>query len=237
MFGVSNAFLKMRATGICPACGKFHLYLNVYRGDGRKCKPWELLSGFKPDVYQQCARCDTKVYADPAQGHNSPWPPASQPMTPRAEVTETHRSEEPIGEDRRSIDNTQSRSEFTRKISVSKGWTRTYEIEHSQETTLTGGLNVKASSLAQIEASAEQAIQERYAIAQTERQTYTEEVTVRVKGETHLHLTFLWKRIWQHGVVEMYQGNELVEKVPFRTVVGVTFDQIQRDEHYSASPE
>jgi len=62
------------------------------------------------------------------------------------------------------------------------------------------------------------------------KETYVEEIESEVPAFTKLSLVFRWKRIWQHGVVQLNtsEGDEI--RVPYKIVVGITFDQFQTDE-------
>lgn len=152
--------------------------------------------------------------------HVRPVPPDGESDLAKYAVTETHRTEEPIGQETRILDNLGNAEPTSRTIRVSREWSRTLEVGSSAATTMKGQLSAKLPL--EITASVEKTLQQTYRLQDTLTQTVSEEVVVRVPGHTRLSLVFDWKQIVQHGVVR--QGDV---EVPFRLVVGVTFDQTQ----------
>src|SRR5947209_7006232 len=56
----------------------------------------------------------------------------------RVELIETKRTEQPMGEDRKVIDNLNSSAPLQRKITTSKEWSQTITIEDEKAASLTG---------------------------------------------------------------------------------------------------
>ncbi len=68
-----------------------------------------------------------------------------------------------------------------------------------------------------------------YSVSQDTRETCVEEVSCDVPAHTKLTIVVRWKRIWQHGLVQITQGG-LTLRIPFRIAVAMTFDQEQIDQ-------
>lgn len=145
-------------------------------------------------------------------------------------ITETYRSEEFLGEEQRVIDNSKSTISLTRGFIVSKEWSQSYAVEYEQAHTIGGGFNVGIGDKAGIKIAAEKTLRAQYSISEETRQTYAEEVVLEVPAQTKLRVFFRWKRVWQHGLVTLRDRRSREIEVPFRVVVGLTFDQAQVDE-------
>lgn len=138
------------------------------------------------------------------------------------EVVETHRSEEPLGMEERSIDNTRSTTTVTRTLKASKEWTRNYSIDLENVRRGSVGLSIQV-----LKADVEKTLREKYSLTEQVHETYGEEIGLTVPARTRVRLVLHWKRIWQHGIVRItYSDNRIVE-VPFELAVGITFDQDQ----------
>lgn len=141
-------------------------------------------------------------------------------------VSETHRSEEPIGTETRRVDNTSGVGRVTRTIRVTEEWSRMVSLELHERHGDSTGITVGPSWLA-LKTSIEQSLEHTYAISANRREEFAEEIGVEIEPGADVTVIFSWKRIWQHGVAHVLtQGGEV--NVPFRMAVGVTFDQSSR---------
>jgi hypothetical protein len=149
-------------------------------------------------------------------------PSAPLPAIQVLGVTETHRSEEPIGTDTRRIDNTSGTGRLTRTIRVTKEWTRMVSLDLHESGNIIVGVNWLA-----LKASIEQTLEHTYAISVSRREESAEEISVEIEPGADATIILTWKRIWQHGLAHVpAQGRQV--NVPFRMAVGVTFDQTIR---------
>jgi hypothetical protein len=151
-------------------------------------------------------------------------------MEPSISILETTRSEEPLGEDHRIIDNLHSSIHLTRKFTVSKNWSQAYTVGYEHIHTEKGEFGLSVMNQVNLKLAIEQALKAQYSIAETITRTYSEEVLLDVPARTKLRVTFRWKRLWQHGVVRLQSQPGQCLEVPFQVVVGLTFDQVQTDE-------
>lgn len=180
---------------------------------------------------------DRETVAECAKCHQR-WPvfTASQPKVPNpdyeVDITETSRTEEPIGDEQRTIDNSKSSIELTRRFTVSREWSQSYSIEYEKMCSNKQQLNLGVAQGVDvgIRTAAEDSIRERYAVSGETRQTYAEEITLNVPARTKLCVVLHWKRIWQQGFLVLKSGSGQIAQLPFQIAVGITFDQVQADE-------
>jgi hypothetical protein len=150
------------------------------------------------------------------------------------DVIETDRSEEILGIEKRLIDNSKSTSKTTRKFAISREWSKNYSIQYEKtqangtEFNLT--LKLSEAELGGIKLSSQETIKKQYSVFEGTKENYTEEVIVEVAESKKLNFIFSWKRIWQNGLIKLCSQDNTELYVPFRVVVGVTFDQFLVEE-------
>lgn len=153
--------------------------------------------------------------------------PSMQPATPSAahvlDITETHRSEEQIGTEKRRIDNTAGTTRLTRTIRLTREWSRTVSLELNASHGSSIGTQLGPNWL-ELRASVEQTLSRNYSVSEGRREEFAEEIGVEVEPGAAIAIVLVWKRLWQHGLVRVLSGGHQVE-VPFRVAVGITFDQ------------
>ena len=144
-------------------------------------------------------------------------------------INETHVTDEPLGDEDRNIDNSNSSSTLRRSFTISREWTRSYTLSQEKvigsSTEFAAGLTESAS----FKARAEDTLKNKYILSEEAKQVYKEEVVVEVLPRTKTRLRFHWKRLWQHGVVTLYSDGQVVAELPFQVIIGLTFDQTQSD--------
>jgi len=140
------------------------------------------------------------------------------------QIVETMRTEELIGDELRRVDNSSSSTSLVRRLRATRRWAKTYDIQVERTSTTTQGLDVALHDLAGYRSVVEAAVKQNYAISTEEEQTFEEEIELTVPARTNVQLCLHWKRLWQEGYVVISDGN-VAANIPFRTVIGVTFDQ------------
>lgn len=151
--------------------------------------------------------------------HPSAPPPDVQVLG----ITETHRSEEPIGAETRRVDNTSGVGRVTRTIRVTEEWSRMVSLDLDVRQSVSVGAQIGPNRLA-LKTSIEQSLERTYAISVSRREEFAEEIGVEIEPGADVTVLLTWKRIWQHGTAHvMTEGRQA--KLPFRMAVGVTFDQ------------
>lgn len=250
IFLYSKKHLMFQLIHMCPECKKFLSKLHYHKGDGTKISQVELASlarkatlktltrVFLKDqdnssisemlaVMAECPKCGKKW---PIYAGGKPPEAAQEPHITDVEVTETHRTEEGLGAEQREIDNSKSSIELERRFTVSKEWSKSVIIEEEKARKTGAELTVGLSEAASIKAASEEALKSKYTTSEETKQTYTEEIVLKVPSKTKLLVVFKWKRIWQHGIIALHDEKGFVSKVPFKVVVGITFDQTQVDQ-------
>lgn len=210
----------------CPLCHERTLSGRFVRAGGTSLATLERLikmatAAGRSDIFLECTRCHGR------------WPQFASEVVPTAglpqnvEVTETHRSEEFIGDENRLIDNAQSSATLSRSLTLSREWSRSYVVEEQKKWVGSGGITLGQENIAGLKLAAEKTLETRYSITQTSKQVYTEQVTLNVPANCRLRLSIVWKRVWQHGLVTFRHSDGSQLQIPFQIAVGLTFDQKQ----------
>jgi hypothetical protein len=142
-------------------------------------------------------------------------------------VVETARSEQSLGSDERTIDNSDSDTTVTRTIRATKRWTQRCQVEIEKTRVDGQSIDLILPELASLRGSVEDRLRTSYAVSAEVEQTFEEEVTLTVPPRTSLHVSMDWKRIVQQGYVRLRDAEQRMIDVPFEIAVGVTFDQRQ----------
>jgi DNA-directed RNA polymerase subunit RPC12/RpoP len=223
LLGLSDEFRQFYTSGYrCLRCNTRllnilgQLTVDFYANNGEKMSMWQL-APLRADI-AQCPKCGYR------------WPTRKGEARSKPTVFETERIEEGIGSDARIIDNSRSAVTLTRTFSISKEWSKSYSIEYEKATVKSGGLNVGLDEMSGLTASFEETVRERFSITRESKEIYTEEIQIQVPASKKLSVIFDWKRVWQLGYLQFYDLNNRESKVPFRVVVGITFDQRQIDD-------
>jgi hypothetical protein len=157
-------------------------------------------------------------------GVKAETPPDSR--TQRFELVETTRIERPLGEDRKVIDNLNSSAPLQRKITTSKEWSQTITLEDEKAASQKGEAGGTVWGIG-LKVEAEARIREKYATSTETKRRYSEEVTVEVRAKTKLEVVFLWKQVWQCGIVRVHTADGAIVELPYRLCLEPTFDQRQ----------
>lgn len=150
-----------------------------------------------------------------------------QLRAPSYSLIETHRTEEQVGVDYRTVENPSRGTSVTRSLRISREWTRSWSVgfDETSSSRRTGHLGPEWVRI-QSDVGAE--IKRMYSISSEQREEYSEEVTLQIGPQSAVRLAISWKRIWQHGhAVDRTQANNL--EIPFKVVTAITFDQILSD--------
>jgi hypothetical protein len=151
-----------------------------------------------------------------------------RPRTPTTSVIiEESRYQVSLGDETRMVNNSQSSSSTTRKVRLTREWTRTWTVDVNRITMTrqSAGLGIHFLDL---KAQAERTLREAYSITTGERETFEEEVTLKIAPHTKSEILFSWREIRQKGVVQVVTDG-FEARIPYEMVVGLTFDQQQVD--------
>lgn len=214
--------------GKCPHCGR-HGRVVFMASDGTELSflkvnlSFPVARAFLAGKYpvSRCRLCNGtwQVWASPA--HTGPFPP-------RARITETTRTAEPIGDDLFSVDNAGSAATQTRRLRVSKRWQQHYEVHAEQARTIKTGTG-SGPAVVKATFAAEDAVKSHYWTSEETEHTFSEEIEFTIPPNTVTEIRLRWKRLWQEGYATVTDAAGTTTNIPFRAVVGVTFDQQNRD--------
>jgi hypothetical protein len=227
LFGFSPEYSHYVLTCHCPNGDLLIGNMVLKDSAGR---PLGLMTGYWRLDKSAVASCPKCGVSWPVFGKGGVTTPKPEP-TPWSvtEVTETERYEQPIGDDRQTVDAGQSSSEITQTMTFSRQWTQTITIDSEKSETWNVGGSLSVADLAKLQASAENAIKTSRGLSQESSQTTTREVQVTVKAGKRMQVLLHWKKIWQAGVVELAGPKDARVAMPYAVAVDVTFDQAFTD--------
>jgi hypothetical protein len=99
--------------------------------------------------------------------------------------------------------------------------------EHAR--TATGRIEMSVGDLAKFGTSTETAVKQHYSVIVEDEQTIDEEIEFTVPAHTTTELRLHWKRLWQQGYATVTSDSGTGIAIPFRLLLGVTFDQESRE--------
>lgn len=201
----STAISKMdrSATAECPKCKqRWNVFANTHSNAANQINKHQLLRNKRADV-----KLDAPLKVQ------------------RIELIETERLEEPMGNEGRSIDNLQGTGRVTRKLTISKEWSKTYTIDFEKAVKAHGGISFDLLKVINLKATIEGDLKKRYSISTNIKNAYIDEVSVEIEPRSKVLYLFKWKRIWQKGIAKCFDRfDREFANIPFQVVVGITFD-------------
>jgi hypothetical protein len=213
---LSKEHRKFKITNRCPKCRKFIMQPRYYRHDG---SAYPLITLILDNLATaECPRCRQRWavydYPEPMEG-----------LAVVQELVETVRAEEPIGDEFLTIDNSATSTSSLRRLKVTRRWAQKCDIQIERATTSTNDIILSVPyNLVKYGSKLETAVKKDYGISIGEEQTFEEEIELTVPARTIVKVRLSWKRLWQEGYATVMIESVQV-KIPFRTVLGITFDQ------------
>lgn len=195
----------------CPKCNKYLLNgPRVRKADGKR-PLWQ-----NSQSIEICPKC--------GQSWNR-WVPIGQ--LPAAlevkKIVETVQTEEPIGDEVRTIDNSGTSASSVYRVRVSRRWAQKCEIQIERATTTAQGVRFKGpGDLMGYESTLEAAVRKTYAMSTEEEQTFNDEIEVAVPPGTMINVHLRWKRLWQEGYIILGDRSGQAINVPFRSAIRIT---------------
>jgi hypothetical protein len=216
-FGMSAEMWVYKSTNRCPKCRKMIWKPAISKPDGTRHPTVLLWFQYDKQARATCPRC-----------HQS-WNVLATAQTPDAvavdQIVETARTEELIGDELRNIDNSSTSTSSLRRLRATRRWAQKCDIQIERVSATTNGLTFRLGDLGQYESTIKAAVKRNYAIGTEDEQTFEEEIELTVPPHTMVQLRLRWKRLWQEGYVVLIDQDARTVNIPFRTVIGVTFDQ------------
>jgi len=253
-FGLSKEHEQVYSLMRCPICMQYPIVPKYLRVDETPISPKTPYPEMDRSAIAECPKCEHRwtVFSESQPGMVRQKTKIMTVQSNRLEkltdknqsaasgiinftILETERVEEFLGSEQRLIDNSNSSTNLTRKFTISKEWSQSYTIEYENTTTRSreGGVDLQLFSfkLGNLKLTTQSNLKEKYSISESSKQTYGEEIVIQIPPYTKLRVFFQWKRLWQHGLIKFKDSSSETEfEVPFRVVIGVTFDQMQVDE-------
>jgi hypothetical protein len=218
VFGVSPEYERWQNSRKCPGCG-MKVMLRFALPDGTKVSMFNLIPLMDKRTILSCPKC------------GGSWPmfgTATPPATiETVRVMETSRVDEAIGQEVRRIDNS-GPAGAVRRIKATRRWARRVEFSTEDTRTSNQGVDFALTSLIRFKADAETAVHRHFGIVEEVEQTFEEEVELSIPPRTVVEFVLEWKRIWQQGVAIGTDTSGAEIRLPFRAIVGLTFDQVTR---------
>ena len=212
----------LRSGGKCPGCGQRVLHKLRFLDASGERMPIELKvgKGANRADFAECKLCGTR------------WPvhPAERALTQpsHVELIETEREIEEFEVDTIELDNLAGTSPLRQTKTISKEWTRTYEVEG--EKTESSGQSVELLfGGGKVGRNADRALRTKYGVSAGEKVTLTDTFEFEVPPRTLREVDFIYSRVWQRGLARIEDGENGVREVPFRVAVDVKLDLKQAD--------
>jgi hypothetical protein len=212
----------LKSFGKCPLCearGAAEL-IDFERNVLRKLD-WKL--SIKPDpdrpVLAKCRHCNETwaIFAE-----RSDLLPAPEPTV---EVIETKQEVERFRVDTMCLDNRGGTSPLRRSVTKSQEWNRSYEIADEQSQTKNQSLSLPHGVAGR---KIERAVKSSYRLTEDEKAILTDTFDFEVPPNTLREVSFIYKMVWQHGLVRVEENGEIRE-TPFRVAVRLEVDLAQND--------
>jgi hypothetical protein len=236
-FKLSKEHEKFCSLMKCPLCNRFPIIPNYFQGNGRQISRNVAIADMDISAIAECPKCKQRwvVFATSQSRSSTPLSQSGidsekvhseeTPEVSKFQLIETDRSEEALGSDRRTIDNSKGTGRVTRKLTVSKEWSKTYTVDFEKAVKTQGEASFDLLKLINLKANLEGELRKKYSVSESIKNIYTDEVSVEIEPRTKVLYVFSWKCIWQNGIVKcLDSGNKEIASIPFQIAIGVTFD-------------
>ncbi|MDJ0697516.1 hypothetical protein [Mastigocoleus sp. MO_188.B34] len=224
----------------CPLCNQFPIVPKYFQGNGTPISRNVAIFDMDISAIAECPRCKQRwsVFASSQSGGVSKNISRSSVKynevhskeileVSKFQLVETERCEEPLGSERRIIDNSKSAGRLTRKFTISKEWSKNYTVDFEKIVKAQGEISFNPLKLVNLKANIEGNIRTKYSISENIKNVYTDEVSLEVEANSKVSYLFNWKRILQKGFIKCFDRiDREFAFIPFKVVIGVTFDII-----------
>jgi hypothetical protein len=143
-----------------------------------------------------------------------------------SEIIETGESVEPARREERIIDNSDSSSPFSTKLTLSTKESQSLmlEKETTQQSTSKSTVGITDIVSLGFESQVQDSLKSKYGLSKQEERVYSRELQIDVPAHKKRRVIMQWKRTWQHGVVRAAnERGELIE-VKYKYLLGADFD-------------
>ena len=214
----------LKTFGKCPLCdARGAAEIVDAEGNVLRKLDWKLSIKEDPDkpVSVRCKHCEQtwQIFAERTEAL-----PAPEPTT---EIVETKQTVERFRVDIMCLDNLGGTSPLRRSVTKTQEWNRSYEISGDESKTSDKKLSVPLASGA-LGLKVERAVRSSYSLTEDEKAVLTDTFDFEVPPNTLREVSFIYKKVWQHGLVRVDEAGEIRE-TPFRVAVRLEVDLAQND--------
>jgi hypothetical protein len=150
------------------------------------------------------------------------------PVPTDVRIVETERTIEDYYVEPMELDNLRGTTSLAREVTINEKWVETYVVDTEQARTVTGDGELGLGGIASLKLSGEQALTRKYSATQGTERTYTDRITIEVPARTKRVVSFIYRLVWQHGLIVFQSGGAQVE-VPFKVAIDLNLDLAQED--------
>jgi hypothetical protein len=214
----------LKGFGKCPLC-ETRGAAQLVDPDGNVLGKLDWKLSIKPDpdrpVVARCKHCEQTwpIFADKMEVLPAP--------EPTVEVVETEQTAERFRVDTMCLDNRGGTSPLRRSVTKSQEWSRSYEISDEESRTRGKSLSIPLAG-GTLGLKAERAVRSSYRLTEDKKAVLTDTFDFEVPPNTLREVSFIYKRIWQHGLVRVEEAGEIRE-APYRVAVRLEVDLAQND--------
>jgi hypothetical protein len=213
----------LRSLGKCPRCDTRGT-ADLIDDEGTVLGKLELRKAVKPTgqpLFARCKHCEGTwdVFAEKT--------PALIAAEPTVEIVETEQTAEPFRVDTMCLDNRGGTSPLRRTVTKSQEWSRSYQISGEEASTSGKTLTVPLGA-ASLGLKAERALKNGYQLSEDKKAVLTDTFDFEVPANTFREVSFIYKQIWQHGLLRVVEDGETRE-APFKVALRLEVDLAQND--------
>jgi hypothetical protein len=214
----------LKSFGKCPLCETRGTVSLIDDAGNVLQKKLDLRLSIKPGspVFARCKHCE---------GTWPIWTEQKQellpPADPTIEIVETERTVEPLRVESMCLDNRSGTSPLRRTVTKSEEWARSCEIsgEAAETSARDAKVNLTGATFGR---KAERALKSGYGLTEEKKSVLTDSFDFEVPPNTLREVQFIYKQVWQHGIVKVEENGE-VREAPFRVAVDLKVDLAQKD--------
>ena len=213
----------LKSVGKCPLC-ETRGTADLVDAEGTVLGKLDLRKAVKPTgepLFARCKHCE------------GTWPIFAEstlqlaPSDPTVEIVETEQTVEHYRVDTMCLDNRGGTSPLRRSVTKSQEWSRSYEISREEAGTAGKTLTVPLGA-GSLGLKAERAIKNGYQLSEDKKAVLTDTFDFEVPPKTLREVSFIYKQIWQHGVLRIEEDGATRE-APFKVAVRLEVDLAQND--------